>query len=117
MPPHVDDGQPRLAADRVFSLPGIGTVVTGTLTGGSLKQGKTIKAFPPGANSRIRSVQSHHRGQNDGVGGSIVKRPAQGPHAGGPLVYGCPTEASSLQATHLSEVRTSAVTFSRGWRK
>ena len=70
MPPHVDDGQPRLAADRVFSLPGIGTVVTGTLTGGSLKQGKTIKAFPPGANSRIRSVQSHHRGQNDAVPGT-----------------------------------------------
>jgi len=70
IPPHVDDGQPRLAADRVFSLQGIGTVVTGTLTGGSLKQGETIAAFPPGANSRIRSVQSHHRGQNDAVPGT-----------------------------------------------
>lgn len=69
MPPHIDDGQPRLAVDRVFSLQGIGTVVTGTLTGGSLKQGKSVAAFPPGANSRIRSVQSHHRGQNDALPG------------------------------------------------
>ncbi len=69
MPPHVDDGQPRLAVDRVFSLQGIGTVVTGTLTGGSLKQGKSVAVFPPGANSRIRSVQSHHRGQNDALPG------------------------------------------------
>ena len=69
MPPHIDDGQPRLAVDRVFSLQGIGTVVTGTLTGGSLKQGKSVAAFPPGDNSRIRSVQSHHRGQNDALPG------------------------------------------------
>ena len=70
MPPHMDDAQPRLAVDRVFSLQGIGTVVTGTLTGGSLKQGKSVAAFPPGANSRIRSVQSHHRGQNDALPGT-----------------------------------------------
>jgi selenocysteine-specific elongation factor len=64
MPVHTDCGQPRLAVDRVFSLQGIGTIATGTLTGGTIKQGQSIEAYPPGKTSRIRSVQSHNRGQN-----------------------------------------------------
>ncbi|HIG81502.1 MAG TPA: GTP-binding protein, partial [Verrucomicrobiales bacterium] len=48
MPPHTDDGQPRLAVDRVFTLQGIGTVVTGTLTGGTMSKGDTVTAHPPG---------------------------------------------------------------------
>jgi len=64
MPPHTDDGQPRLAVDRVFTLQGIGTVVTGTLTGGIFEKGKTVAAFPPGNKTRIRSLHSHNRAQD-----------------------------------------------------
>jgi len=64
MPAHTDSGQPRLAVDRVFSLQGIGTIATGTLTGGTIKQGQSIEAYPPGKTSRIRSVQSHNQGKN-----------------------------------------------------
>ena len=64
MPPHTDDGQPRLAVDRVFTLQGIGTVVTGTLTGGIFEKGKTVAAFPPGNKTRIRSLHSHNREQD-----------------------------------------------------
>ncbi len=64
MPPHTDDGQPRLAVDRVFTLQGIGTVVTGTLTGGTMSKGATVTAHPPGRDTRIRTLQSHNRAQD-----------------------------------------------------
>ena len=70
IPAHTDWGQPRLAVDRVFSLQGIGTIATGTLTGGIIKQGQSIKAIPPGKTSRIRSVQSHNQGKNHAFPGS-----------------------------------------------
>src|SRR5213079_2832145 len=44
---------------RVFTLRGIGTVVTGTLTGGSLRRGQQIVVYPSNLETRIRSIQSH----------------------------------------------------------
>jgi selenocysteine-specific elongation factor len=57
--PQRDIGKPRLFIDRVFTLRGIGTVVTGTLTGGSLRRGQQIVVYPLNLETRIRSVQSH----------------------------------------------------------
>jgi selenocysteine-specific elongation factor len=54
-----DIGKPRLFIDRVFTLRGIGTVVTGTLTGGQLHRGQSIVVQPGGLQTRIRSIQSH----------------------------------------------------------
>lgn len=51
--------KPRLFIDRVFTLRGIGTVVTGTLTGGSLRRGQQIVVYPRNLETRIRSIQSH----------------------------------------------------------
>jgi selenocysteine-specific elongation factor len=48
-----------LFIDRVFTLRGIGTVVTGTLTGGSLRRGQQIVVYPTNLETRIRSIQSH----------------------------------------------------------
>lgn len=58
-PTPADFGKPRLAIDRVFVLKGIGTIVTGTLAGGSLAQGDTVVLQPSGCACRIRSCQSH----------------------------------------------------------
>lgn len=60
-PPPVDIGKPRLPVDRVFKLQGIGTVVTGTLTGGTLHSGQSVLIQPSGKKARIRSIQSHNR--------------------------------------------------------
>lgn len=60
-PRPADLGKPRLAVDRVFVLNGIGTIVTGTLTGGSLARGDHVVIQPSGRASRIRSCQSHGR--------------------------------------------------------
>jgi len=55
------DGPVRLFVDRVFSLRGIGTVVTGTLWSGSIGEGDVLRAEPAGAEVRVRSVQVHDR--------------------------------------------------------
>lgn len=57
--PQRDICKPRLFIDRVFTLRGIGTVVTGTLTGGSLRRGQQIVVYPGNLETRIRSIQSH----------------------------------------------------------
>jgi selenocysteine-specific elongation factor len=57
--PQRDIGKPRLFIDRVFMLRGIGTIVTGTLIGGSLRRGQQIVVYPSNLETRIRSIQSH----------------------------------------------------------
>jgi len=56
-----DIGKPRLFVDRAFTLRGIGTVATGTLTGGKLRAGDTVFIQPRNASARIRSIQTHGR--------------------------------------------------------
>ena len=60
-PPPRDFGKPRLAVDRVFTLHGIGTVVTGTLSGGTLQVGQSVVIQPSGKTTRVRNLQSHNR--------------------------------------------------------
>jgi selenocysteine-specific elongation factor len=59
-PPPRDLGKPRLPVDRVFTLRGIGTVVTGTLTGGGFRRGQSIVIQPAGKPARIRTLQNHN---------------------------------------------------------
>jgi len=61
VPPPADLGKPRLPVDRVFKLQGIGTVVTGTLSGGTLRRGQNVAIQPTGKSARIRNIQSHSR--------------------------------------------------------
>jgi selenocysteine-specific elongation factor len=58
-PPPPDIGKPRLPIDRAFTLHGIGTVVTGTLTGGWLFRGRQVIVQPGGLRTRIRTLQTH----------------------------------------------------------
>ena len=51
----------RLFVDRVFSLRGIGTVVTGTLWSGSIGEGDTLVSEPGHVDVRVRSVQVHDK--------------------------------------------------------
>jgi len=54
-----DIRKPRLFIDRVFTLRGIGTIVTGTLTGGCLRRGQQVFVYPTNHETRIRSIQSY----------------------------------------------------------
>ncbi|HET9659245.1 MAG TPA: selenocysteine-specific translation elongation factor [Thermomicrobiales bacterium] len=49
---------PRLPIDRVFSMPGFGTVVTGTLLEGAFRIGERIAIYPTGITTRIRGLQT-----------------------------------------------------------
>ena len=55
------EARPRQHVDRVFTMKGSGTVVTGTLTGGTIAVGDEVELLPSGARSRIRTLQTHHR--------------------------------------------------------
>ena len=56
-----DTARPRLWVDRAFAPAGAGTVITGTLTGGSLTVGDTMSILPGRSEARVRGLQSHHR--------------------------------------------------------
>ena len=56
-----DEGAAWLPVDRAFSMAGHGTVVTGTLRGGTLAAGDTIAVMPGGQDVRIRGLQVHGR--------------------------------------------------------
>src|SRR5688572_25466272 len=53
--------RPRLPIDRVFSMSGFGTVVTGTLSDGELKVGDEIEILPSKLTGRIRGLQTHKK--------------------------------------------------------
>jgi selenocysteine-specific elongation factor len=53
--------RPRLPIDRVFSMSGFGTVVTGTLSDGELKVGDEIEILPSNLKGRIRGLQTHKK--------------------------------------------------------
>ena len=60
--PEPDDfGRVRIYIDRVFTIPGQGRVVTGTLQGGTLQEGQSLRWFPFKEILRVRSLQSHSR--------------------------------------------------------
>lgn len=57
-PPPADEGRPRLWVDRAFTVRGAGTVVTGTLSGGSLALGDDVAVLPAERSARVRGLQS-----------------------------------------------------------
>jgi selenocysteine-specific elongation factor len=71
-PPPTDRGRPRLGIDRVFSVAGFGTVVTGTLIEGALHVGQEVAILPEGLRSRIRGLQSPHPKVETATPGSRV---------------------------------------------
>ena len=54
-----DEAPTRLYVDRVFTLRGVGTVVTGTLWSGTIGEGDELRVEPAGLDVRVRSVQVH----------------------------------------------------------
>ena len=67
-----DLGRPRLPIDRVFTMSGFGTVVTGTLVDGTLAIGDDVEVLPAGRRARIRGLQQHNEAVDEAVPGSRV---------------------------------------------
>ncbi|MFP4039519.1 MAG: selenocysteine-specific translation elongation factor [Desulfosudaceae bacterium] len=51
----------RLPVDRVFSMKGFGTVITGTLVSGRVRTGDTVSIYPAGTKAKVRGLQVHSR--------------------------------------------------------
>ena len=60
-PEQAKKGDARLNVDRVFSIKGFGTVVTGTLLDGSVRIGDELTVYPGGTKTRIRNIQVHEQ--------------------------------------------------------
>lgn len=68
--PHRSDfGRPRLPIDRIFTIAGFGTVVTGTLTDGQLRVGDAIEILPQRLAGRIRGLQTYKRKEEIAIPG------------------------------------------------
>ncbi len=93
--PRRDVGRPRLPVDRVFTISGFGTVVTGTLNDGSLMVGQEVEIQPSGLKARIRGLQSHKQKVDRAVPGSRV--------------------AVNLSGLSTDEVRRGEVVTTPGW--
>ena len=72
MKPKRDIGKPRLFIDRVFNIKGSGTVVTGTLMGGTLHQGMEVTIFPSYKKTRLRNLQTYKEKVEKAFPGSRV---------------------------------------------
>ncbi len=72
------DGPFRLPVDRVFTVAGFGTVVTGTLLSGEIATGDEVEILPSGLTSRVRSVQTHGKKAERGAAGQRVAVNIQG---------------------------------------
>lgn len=69
-PSRLDLNRPRLPIDRVFSMSGFGTVVTGTLLDGQLALGDEVEILPSGQKGRVRGLQTHRKKEERAVPGS-----------------------------------------------
>jgi selenocysteine-specific elongation factor len=71
-PARADSGAPRLPVDRVFSMRGFGTVVTGTLTAGTLAIDDELMLQPSGHRVKVRGLQVHGTAQPSAAAGHRV---------------------------------------------
>ena len=95
--PRADLGRPRLPIDRVFTISGSGTIVTGTLIDGSLRVGQEVEIVPGGHRSRVRALQTHKASVSQAEPGSRV--------------------AANLVGVTTSELGRGDVLTSPGWLK
>lgn len=70
--PRIDTGKPRLWIDRSFTISGFGSVVTGSLIGGSIKVGDEIQIIPTMQRGRVRGLQTHNNDIQKALPGSRV---------------------------------------------
>ena len=69
-PARLDLSRPRLPVDRVFTMSGFGTVVTGTLSDGTFSIGDEVEILPSGLTGRIRGLQTHKKKEDTSIPGS-----------------------------------------------
>ncbi len=104
---------PRLPIDRVFSITGFGTVITGTLISGTIKKGDEVEIYPVNKICKIRNVQVHSKdaekasaGQRTAINLSGIKKSE--------IYRGCViAPVNSMKNTMMLDVKLSLLKDSR----
>ena len=104
---------PRLPIDRVFSLSGFGTIITGTLLAGTITKEDTLQVYPLGKECKIRSIQVHgqdvdkcYAGQRVAINLSNIKKSE--------LCRGCVlAPVNNMKNTTLLDVRMNIIPSSK----
>lgn len=78
VPPRPTDATFRLPIDRVFTIKGFGTVVTGTLLAGKVAVEDRVEVYPKGLQAKVRSLQSHGRSVTEAKAGQRTAVNLQG---------------------------------------
>ncbi len=78
VPPKPFKGIFRLPIDRVFTIKGFGTVVTGTAISGRLKVGEAVAIYPPEFKARVRGLQVHGQAVEEALAGNRTAVNLQG---------------------------------------
>jgi selenocysteine-specific elongation factor len=68
----------RLPVDRVFTIKGLGTVVTGTCISGSLKVGDEVEIYPLSKKTKVKNIQAYHEDAEEAIAGQRVALNLQG---------------------------------------
>jgi selenocysteine-specific elongation factor len=98
-------GPPRLPVDRVFSIKGFGTVVTGTLLAGRLTPDDELVLQPSGRPVKVRGIQVHGETQGDALAGQRVALNLAGVEVGDVSRGETLTTADAVTVTRRADVR------------
>jgi selenocysteine-specific elongation factor len=115
VPPRRDKGVPRLPIDRIFTIAGFGTVVTGTLSDGQFRVGDEVEILPAGLRARVRGMQTHKRTVDIGLPGSRLAINLTGVHPDDLRRGMVVARPGSLQAATLVDAQLRLVR-SGGWQ-
>jgi selenocysteine-specific elongation factor len=114
VPARRDKGAPRLPIDRIFTIAGFGTVVTGTLSDGQFRIGDEVEILPDGLRARVRGMQTHKRSVDVGLPGSRLAINLTGVHPDDLRRGMVVARPAALQATTLVDVRLRLVRMGGG---
>ena len=68
----------RLPVDRVFTIKGLGTIITGTCISGNIRIGEEIEIYPDHRKARVKNIQAYHENVNEAAAGQRVALNLQG---------------------------------------
>ena len=113
VPPRDSNALSRLPIDRVFTMKGFGTVVTGTLISGSIRKEEELEVFPHGQRVRVRGLQVHGQPADHALAGqrtalnlaSVTKRDLSRGMMLAPLETFRPTSRVDVKLSLLSSVK------------
>jgi selenocysteine-specific elongation factor len=104
-PEKLASGPFRMPIDRVFTMPGFGTVVTGTLCAGEVRVGDAAELLPDGLVARVRQIQVHGESQDCASAGCRVALNLAGADLASASRGDVVAARGSIQPTNMVDVR------------